>query len=449
MRRMRKSNRACSRVALRRYDARMRGVRHRTGWLVLAGVVGLFVACGSPYGGESVGEPDAGQPIDADKSGESSSPTVDGGDASLALPACTAQRVVHLSATNGGLGWFTLVWPSAEIFANPRPEDAYDDRAKAVAVQPATDPHPLYVRKDGANALWTGVGTAPMPSVFVEGTAVVYSDAPKATVNARGDDIVAAGAAIQKSLQPLVPVVTFAGAPYGTAFDAPPATNVTDVDAAIAALAAKGLSPADRGQLEADVMTLASYGITANTPNKLVSMAKSLVFTAGAFRLGLVGTVVIPVFRDDPHTVDGPTADALVRILGAFYAALAKADEPRCSHRGARLSLADNVVMIVSGDTPRNSFQSAAWPPGPPGNTNILFARSNGWLKSGWFGAIAPNTKTSFDPTTGLLSQSSTPAQSAEAALGGILYAITRGNAPVVALSTTFPYQGTVAPKAP
>lgn len=39
-----------------------------------------------------------------------------------------------------------------------------------------------------------------------------------------------------------------------------------------------------------------------------------------------------------------------------------------------------------------------------------MFVRSNGYLRPGWFGNVAPTGKTTFDPTTG------TPRERAEAA---------------------------------
>jgi hypothetical protein len=113
-------------------------------------------------------------------------------------------------------------------------------------------------------------------------------------------------------------------------------------------------------------------------------------------------------------------------------------------------SLADNVVMVVSGDTYKNPFERAGWSDGTPGNSNLLIVRSNGFVKPGWFGAITPGTRTNFDPTTGELAPSASPGPnhtpSTTAAQLGLLYAITRGNTAVVAQVSAAPYAGVIQP---
>src|SRR5207249_2300792 len=106
----------------------------------------------------------------------------------------------------------------------------------------------------------------------------------------------------------------------------------------------------------------------------------------------VAGTIVFPALRDDPHGAFADLAheryyaDSLARILHRFYLELAAHDEPVCSHHGYALSLADNVVLVVTGDTPKNPFARAGWPDGTPGSANVVFVRANGWLVPGWFG---------------------------------------------------------------
>ena len=105
--------------------------------------------------------------------------------------------------------------------------------------------------------------------------------------------------------------------------------------------------------------------------------------------------------------------------------------------------------MIVSGDTPRNSFVRAGWYDGTPENTNLLYFRSNGYLKPGWFGAISPNGKLNFDPVTGLSDGSVTPQTSLTAAQLGMLYSIVRGNQAFVTQISPLPFQGLVSSQLP
>jgi hypothetical protein len=108
----------------------------------------------------------------------------------------------------------------------------------------------------------------------------------------------------------------------------------------------------------------------------------------------------------------------------------------------APLSLADNVVMVISGDTPNSAFSGPdGWTNGTPGNGNLVYLRSNAFVTPGWFGQMTQSTKTSFDPT-GALSPEASSAGATAASLLGILYAITRGDAEYVNGVSALPYEG-------
>ena len=139
-----------------------------------------------------------------------------------------------------------------------------------------------------------------------------------------------------------------------------------------------------------------------------------------------------------------PTADGLTRILDGFYAKLAAATETSCSHAGRTLSLADNVVLVVNGDTFKNPFNRAGWGDGTVGGSNLVFVRGNGYLRPGWFGEVTPTARTNFDPWTGALQPSTPNAASTLAAQLGVLYAIARGNPAAVGRSSAGPYAGVI-----
>jgi len=252
-------------------------------------------------------------------------------------------------------------------------------------------------------------------------------------------------------------VVTIGSSLYGPATDAPAAATVADVEGAIGAIG--NVTPLS-SEVEADLRptnaTLATWGIDGSTPAPVATLAHNLLFAANAFRLGLVSTVVVPGMNDDPHgafaDIAGtlkPRADALTKILDSFYAELAKHSETTCGHAGATLSLADNVVLVVSGDTFKNPFQRTGWPDGTPGNANLLYVRSNGYLKPGWFGVLGPSTRTNFDPDTGAADAlAGQPASSAAARLG-LLFAIGRGNAAAVTAVSSAAYGGVIASPPP
>jgi hypothetical protein len=367
------------------------------------------------------------------------------------LPECTAQRVVHIVAGNGGLAWFTLVWPLPAVITANNSSYSYDDVSRAALVPGTGAAHPLYARKIGTRTSLDGTGTSPYPTVFVAGQNETHTNSPSTTTQG-SVEIVAAGAALQAGLQAPVPVVRINVSLYGPAPGAPVPAVATDVDTAIAAIAAATpISAEIQADLQPSATTLASWGIDGSTPAAFATLARNLLFAANAFRLSLVSTVVMRGTNDDPHgAYDGgtatATADLLTKILDGFYAELHAHTEANCGHGGPPVSLADNVVLVVSGDTFKNPFNKAGWADGTPGNSNLLYVRANGWLKPGWFGAIAPSTRTNFNPDTGELDPSAlngTP--SSTAARLGLLFAIGRGNAAAVTAVSSSGYGGVVA----
>ncbi len=371
------------------------------------------------------------------------------------LPECTAQRTVHIVAGNGGLAWFTLVWPVPAVITANNVAYSYDDVTLASLVPGTEAGHPLYARRIGARTVLDGTGTHPEPSVFVAGVNETHTNSPQTTVQS-GVEIVAAGAALQGDLQAPVPVVRIGSVTYGPAPDAPMPAAVTDIDGAVSAIdAVTPLSSEVEASLRPTNATLATWGVDGSTASSVATLARNLLFAANAFRLGLVSTVVISGLNDDPHgafaDVNGflkPRADTLTKVLDGFYAELAAHSETTCGHANGPLSLADNVVLVVSGDTFKNPFDRNGWGDGTPGGANLLYVRANGYLKPGWFGVLAPATRTNFDPDTGAPSATSAATSSAAARLG-LLFAIGRGNTEAVTAVSSASYGGVVASPLP
>ncbi len=337
---------------------------------------------------------------------------------------CQAQRAVFLVGGNGGLAWFTLMWPMPWVITNFIPEYAYDN--PSVVKSLGTPERPLFVRKRGEAALWEGLGVAPLPTAFVAGTNQTHSDAPSSLFTNGSTTLSGASAVLQASLAPSVPAISF-GVAYANPGGAPPLAIVADVGAAMA------LFPtAVADQLRPSTTQLQRY-LPANAPTSVVRLGTQLAFTANAFRLGLVGTVIAPAFNDDPHpgfdnSAATGRAEQLVTVLDEFYRDLATSSEVGCSHDGKPLSLADNTVMVVLGDTPKNSFVRAGWSDGTIAQTNYLYLRSNGFTKPGWFGQLVPpNVHQSFDPTTGGAVADDRAAVT-NATFAAVLYAIARGD---------------------
>lgn len=357
-------------------------------------------------------------------------------------PECTAQRTVYIVGAPGSLAWFTLVWPLPAVITGFQAGYAYDDPSLAMAVV-ATAEHPLYAR----HGLWAEVPRA-QPSAILAGFNETHTSAPITMVQVGGKFVIAAGVEAQHALAAPLPALGFTP-PTSYVPDLPLAA---DVDAAVAALrTVTTVSAATEAALRPDPVTLASwYGASPSVTN--ARLAERLLFTANAFRAGLIGTVLIQV-ADDPHGafIDGiatPSADQLVGILHGFEVELAGATEPACRVDGAPVALADNVVVVVLGDTPKDSFTAFGWPDGTPGNSNWMYVRSNGYLRPGWFGSITNDVagRIGFDPATGMLSDAATQADDAAAADRALLYAITRGDTAAVDAFAPGPYQGLVVP---
>lgn len=382
---------------------------------------------------------------------EGSAPPPSATSSELAVE-CTAQRAVHIVAGVGSLAWFTQVWPAPAVITGFQPTYAYDSPARAKAVGTEAS-HPLYARLIGARALWEGRGSAPQPSVFVAGRNAPHTAAPSSIAVQQGTALAAAGAALQTSLQPVLPVLVFAPAgPYVSSVATPAAVTVASVEAAIAAL--QGLVPPAQAQLlRPSAAQLVRY-LPLEASSAELALATRLAFTANALGLGLVGTVVMPGTNDDPHNgfdlgVANATtrANRLATTLDAFYADLALFREPSCVHAGAALSLANNTVMTVVGDTPKNSFNRAGWGDAVLGLGNWMYLRSNGFTRPGWFGRIAPATgRTNFHPATGELDASVTAESNAATAFAAALYSIARGDAAAIAPYTSATYSGVVQP---
>jgi hypothetical protein len=358
------------------------------------------------------------------------------------LPACQAQRAVHLVGGGGGLAWFTLAWPAPAVIDDFKAAYAYDDTSLTIRLRSGA--HPLYARRqsiDGIGALWDQRGTSPQPTAFLVGNNETHTDSPISATTSSGANVVAVGAEYQAArLAPLppAPVLAFDNAPYSETADGPPAVRVTGVDDALNAVAQlSGISSSEAEALRPSPAVIAGW---VSSPNELTrELAERLLLAANLMKRGLIGTAIIPALPNDPHgaftDLDALAiqADDLTNVLEGFYRELDSATEPSCGTGSDPLALADNVVMIVNGDTPKSSFNNSGWPDGTINSVNYLYVRSNGYLIPGWFGEISEGAQTNFDPATGLIDADASDASNLAAAVNAVLYAITRGDASFVA----------------
>jgi hypothetical protein len=166
----------------------------------------------------------------------------------------------------------------------------------------------------------------------------------------------------------------------------------------------------------------------------LVDLAQGLIVSLKAFQMGLTAQVNLPVFNDDPHTAFTgrfftPIADGLAMCMDWFMGQMVSTRDPACAGK----SLADNLVISISGDMPKDPFSSAGdWNDAPAMAANWVYIIHNGELVPGWFGDMEPTRKRQWDPSLNQLSQSTQDQAMLErpmnnGALAGLLYAVAQG----------------------
>ena len=363
--------------------------------------------------------------------------------------------MVNLVGINGGLAWFTLLWPLPAVVDHYDPTYALDDPQNFDRV--VTDPaHPLYARTTGSETIFQSQGKNPFVTAFAR-VQQQHSYLPQVLdISSSPYSILSIGVLAQrKSLAPRVPWVSITE--LSTGIEVPgvdPAVTVNSLSGAITAVATRArlASPAS---LTPDDATVAAWAGASPEANQ-TELARGMLFAGKAFEQGLVGTIMLPALADDPHDVFATPGAAttngatLVHILDSFYEELGKSNEPSCLHNGQPISLADNTILLVTGDTPKDPFVAAGWPDTSPGGANVVYLRSNGFVVPGWFGDMQyPDKRVNFDPTTGALSPDTTLIASTNAALGGILYAIARGDTSGLEAPSLTTYSGVVGSPTP
>jgi hypothetical protein len=388
-------------------------------------------------------------------------------------------RSVHIIAGVGGFAWFQLLWPHNDIAAANDPQFAFHAPGQQTMASGAD--HPLTL---GPQAPWRTLGQSKFVSCYMSGQNQTHTASPASSATiGTGVGLFAACAALQASTPTLVPVIGVntgnSSMPYGSATGAPSIAQVANSDGMVdlfnsasstamgalanpkdAALyeayykgflglsAASGRSTYTRGlrtgkvasnllgvnlsaQLRPSGGDLSRYGINGGSPNKLTELAKGLITTAKAFKLGLTNCVLLPAFEDDPHGAFADmgtlnmTITTIGQMLDAFMGDLNGMDDPSCA--GSKIG--DNTVISIHGDTPKTPLQNSGWPDGTPGNSNWVYAMGAGWLKTGWFGGIMRDGSfNGFDPTTGKDMPGQSSNATSMAASAAIAYAVTKGD---------------------
>jgi hypothetical protein len=397
-----------------------------------------------------------------------------GGNALADTAQCAnTSRSVHLVAGNGGFAHFQLIWPHNVIAQSTNDAVAFHALGKAT---PAPTDKPMFYAPESP---FQKLPRQKQVSAFMAGSNETHTNTPSSAASLNGGvSMLAAVAAIQQANPTLLPVIGVNPVQFGNAPGAPAIATVGGpsglVDlfnsAASRTLLAKpqtaslneayykaflGLNAAAgrpgvaRGfetgkvaanllgqnladKLRAGAQDEAAYGIDAGTPTALADLAHALITAVKAFQLGLTSSLILPVYRDDPHGLFGGGNDAaqkdaaeLGKILDGFMAHAGMTPDPSCSSR----SLADNLVLTVHGDTPKDPFTKNGWPDGTAKNSNWIYVMGNGFLKTGWFGGVKDqNSVDGFDPTTGAIATDQTSDKTANEAAAAVAYAVAKGD---------------------
>ena len=387
--------------------------------------------------------------------------------------ACASTcRSLHLVAGNGGFAWFQLLWPHVEIAKSGNGDFAFHAFGETSDAGDTDKPFVF-----GPETPWQDLDASKRISAFMAGNNETHTAQPTsaATLGA-GVGMLAAAATLQGQLPSLLPVIGVTPFNFGNAPGAPQITTVGSAEGMVdlfdssasqallelpddAALyeayykAFVGLNraaarPTWASQLRITKASanflgrnLASllrptsedeqrYGISG-APNNLRELGLGVITAVKAFRLGLTNSVILPALRDDPHGAFNNMGDLqnrvaiLGRILDAMMEDLAELPDPACTGK----TLADNLVLTVHGDTPKNPRNRGGWPDGTPQNSNWLYVMGNGYLKTGWFGGVrADGSVDGFDPATGADVAGQDSGQTSAAAGAAVAFAIAQGD---------------------
>ncbi len=369
-----------------------------------------------------------------------------GGSALADQAACTlTNRSIHINAGNGALSWYTLLFPHVEQATGTQANYAFYEIGKGKAVTGTDRP---WVR--GTYSPFATLPGNRQMTGLMGGNNGGHTNTPKHEI-ATGVGLLAALAAIQQATPTLLPVIAINPTIYGTAPGAPSMASVgsaaglvglfdsvasktllsTPSNAALHEAYYKaflGLNAAagrpsvakgyETGKIAANLLGKnlaaqlaptaaddAAFGVNAGTSTALKDHAHTLITALKAFKLGLTSMVNMSPFLDDPHGAFGggdqmpaDMAMALGKHFDAFMTMALATPDPGCSSK----SLADNLVMTIGGDLPKDPLERSGWPDNTNGNANWLYVYGAGYLKTGWFGSYgANNSVNTFDPQTG------------------------------------------------
>jgi hypothetical protein len=346
------------------------------------------------------------------------------------------RRSVSLIAGEGGLAWFTLLWPQPEIALAANPALSWHKPGMAQAV-PGT--RNLVI---GPDTPFANLPAGRQMTCFTAGANLAHTANPPLMADLNNTNVYEAFASLQAVSPSVVPLVAIGAAPRAPAVGGAPvsrvgtATGIVDLFNSAASRANGILAKASDAQLykaqyevfaqlnRAAVRTtqrsayqtattaagflgtnlaaklaitqadLTRYGVNGNMVQTVADIARAFIIAVKAFKFGLTNAIVMPAMNDDPHTAFTAGGVNIIPaqlklVFDAFMADLTATTDDVTGK-----VLADDTVITITGDTTKSCViprGGAGWDDSSPGNTNAVFIYSAGDLKAGWWGGISPN----------------------------------------------------------
>ncbi|MDB4940745.1 MAG: hypothetical protein JWP97_279 [Labilithrix sp.] len=397
------------------------------------------------------------------------------GTAAADTASCAStNRAILLNAGNGGLSNFTQVFPFEKVINSTNA--TYSHYALNKGVKATGYDKPYTYAPDSpwqTEAKWK-------VSAFVAGNNETHTGNPQSAITLGANSMYASAAAIQQANPTLLPVLSVGNLMFGNALGAPAVAAVgapnqlidlfnsaaskallntpesgglaeayykaflglnaaagrttTAKQYAVGKVSMNLLAKNLSSQLTPTPADLAMFGITGTTPTSVQNMSNAMITSVKAFSLGLTSMLMMPAWNDDPHGLfAGGDAAAQVKAvaMGKMFnglLALAKSKpDPSCSSK----TLADSIVIGISGDTFKAPFNRNGWGDGTPGGSNVLYVMGNGLVKTGWFGDMDPTAGAmGWDQATGNTGGAYTGrgAELGASAAATFLYAVAKGD---------------------
>ena len=390
-----------------------------------------------------------------------------GRDVAQAASASPTTRSVHLIAGNGGNAWFQLLWPHNDVAAANNTTFAWHRPGESRLIA-GTD-KPLTV---GPDTPWVDLPAARQVTAFQMGNNETHTQAPTSVTGLNGNNIISIASALQSASPSVIPMIAIGGVDVGTAPGAARPAAVGNADGVVglfnsAASRAGGLlskaqdatlykaqfdafaqlNRAGQSTLKASYQTASNaaqflgtnlaaklqivqadldrYGIDGTTRTNVRDIGRALIVAVKAFKMGLTNSVSLPAMRDDPHGAfaDGSAMSVppmLKKIFDGFMNDLKNTVDDNTG-----VTLSDDTVITITGDTTKNPLNRSGWPDGTPNNSNVMWVYSAGHLMSGWFGGtLRGGTAQGFDATGATAAYNG--ANTAKFGLASVAYAIAK-----------------------